>query len=225
VKPTGPVAEVGKSDPDRSAGGHRRSFFRELPVLLVVAFVLAVVIKTFVVQAFYIPSPSMEPTLQSGDRVLVNRNAYRFHPPRRGDIIVFSDPHPAAAGHQSWPSAAWHWITQGFGVSGGRDKDFIKRVIGLPGETVELHHGIVYIDGQPLKNEPYLNAIKDLRDWGPHRILPDHVFVLGDNRTDSGDSRYGLGDIPYDKVIGRAFILVWPPGRFHWLSGHPIPNP
>jgi signal peptidase I len=198
-----------------------RPLWQELPILLVIALALALLIKAFVVQAFYIPSASMEPTLQHGDRVLVNRNAYRFHPPRRGDIIVFSDPHPTTAPPHG-PAAVWDWVTQGLGVQHDPNKDFIKRVIGLPGETVELQHGTVYIDGKPLKDEPYLSPIKDFRNWGPHTVPADHLFVLGDNRTDSGDSRYGLGDIPYKNVIGRAFVLVWPPTRWSWLSAHPI---
>jgi signal peptidase I len=206
----GPEKQDQKSSP--------RKFVREASVTMAVAIVLAVLIKTFLLQAFYIPSESMEPTLRIGDRVLVNRVVYRFHPPRRGDVIVFSDPNPPPV-HRSALSAFRHWLTQGFGVSTNPEKDFIKRVIALPGETVEVRDGRVYIDGKPLKPEPYLSPLKETRSWGPHRVGPNSLFVMGDNRTMSGDSRYGLGDIPYDKVIGRAFVIIWPPGHWRWLAG------
>jgi signal peptidase I len=192
-------------------------FVRELPFLLIVAFALALVIKTFLVQAFFIPSESMENTLNPGDRVLVNKVVYHLHHPRRGDIIVFSDPNPAPHGRRNPVSAFWHWLTEGLGVSTSPEKDFIKRVIGLPGETLEGKDGTVYIDGKPLK-EPYIR-VKDVRPFGPVRVPAGSLFVMGDNRTDSKDSRYGLGFIPYDKVIGRAFVVIWPPSRIGWLHG------
>jgi signal peptidase I len=198
----------------RKAGGA----LRELPVLLLVAFVVALLIKAFLVQAFYIPSSSMENTLKIGDRVLVNKLVYHFHPPRRGDIIVFADPHPAEAQDRGAVSAFVHWLTEGLGVSSSPDKDFIKRVIGLPGDTIEMHRGVVQVNGKPL-NEPYLNPIQDLRDYGPVTVPANSLFVMGDNRTNSLDSRFTLGMIPYDKVIGRAFVVVWPPSRVGWLRG------
>jgi len=194
------------------------AFLKELPVLLLVAFVLALVIKTFLVQAFYIPSASMENTLQIGDRVLVNKLVYHFHPPRRGDIIVFEDPHPQAEPHRNPVSAFWHWLTEGLGVSSNPQKDFIKRVIGLPGDKVEMVRGQVLINGTPL-HEPYLNPVRDLRNYGPVTVPKDNLFVMGDNRTNSNDSRFLLGYIPYDKVIGRAFVIIWPPSRVRWLHG------
>jgi len=202
----------------------RFGFLKELPALLLVAFVLALIIKTFLVQAFYIPSGSMENTLLIGDRVLVNKVTYHFHDPRRGDIIVFADPHPAAGLHRSLPSAFWHWLTEGLGVSNSPDKDFIKRVIGLPGETVEVNQGVVFIDGHRLREPGYLNPIKDMSDFPPTRVPAGNLFVMGDNRTGSNDSRGTLGFIPLGKVIGRAFVIIWPPSRFHWLSGIHYPN-
>jgi signal peptidase I len=206
----------------RPKRGSKGSGWREIPRLILFAFIIALLLRSFVVQAFWIPSESMEPTLRPGDRVLVNRNAYRFHPPRRGDIIVFSDPHPEPS-HRNPVSAAWHWLVEGLGIERDPNKDFIKRVIGLPGETVELKRGVVFIDGKALQNEPYLSRVKEHRDWGPERVPKRRVFVLGDNRTQSGDSRYGLGMIPLDKIIGRAFIVLWPPGHWGWLSDKPIP--
>ncbi len=203
----------------KPAGERRRgSFLRELPVLLVIAFVIALLIKSFLVQAFYIPSPSMQPTLMVGDRVLVNKLAYVFHPPRRGDIIVFQDPHPGPQPHRNVVQAFVHWLTDGLGFTQSSQKDFIKRVIGLPGDTIEDSHGIVYVNGVPLRPEPYLSPIRDTSSSGPFHVPAGELFVMGDNRTDSLDSRYGLGYIPISKVIGRAFVVIWPPSRIRWLS-------
>jgi signal peptidase I len=194
------------------------AFLRELPVLLLVAFVLALLIKTFLVQAFYIPSASMEPTLQVGDRVLVNKLVYRFHPPRRGDVIVFEDPTPGPEDDQGALPAFWDWLTEGLGVSSNPEKDFIKRVIALPGETIEVKSGDVYIDGRKI-DEPYLHPFKDESDFEPVKVPPDSLFVMGDNRANSNDSRRSLGFIPYDKVVGKAFVIIWPPSRIGWLRG------
>jgi signal peptidase I len=199
------------------AKGPNLAFLRELPFLLLIAFLLALLIKTFVVQAFYIPSESMEPTLNVGDRVLVNKVVYHLHPPRRGDVIVFADPNPEAQPHRNPLSAFWHWLTEGLGVSTSPEKDFIKRVIGLPGDLLECKGGSVLINGKRLA-EPYIK-VKDDRPCGPYRVPANKLFVMGDNRLNSRDSRYGLGFIPYDKVIGRAFVIIWPPSRVGWLRG------
>ncbi|CAN5219485.1 hypothetical protein BH20ACT24_BH20ACT24_20370 [soil metagenome] len=197
----------------------RLAFLTELPALLFISLALALVIKTFVFQAFYIPSESMLPTLEVGDRVLVNKVGYHFHSPRRGDIIVFEDPHPGPEPDRSALSAFWQWLTEGLGVSSNPEKDFIKRVIGLPGETVEIRRGSVYIDGRELRDEPYVSSIADTSDSGPFEVPPEQLFVMGDNRTASSDSRTSLGYIPYDKVIGRAFVIIWPPSSLRWVSG------
>ena len=208
-----PVKARGASrDPMRAVLG----FFRELPGLLLLAFILALLIKTFLIQAFYIPSGSMEHTLDVGDRVLVNKVVYHIHPPRRGDIIVFSDPHPVAQAHRSPVSAFVHWLTDGLGISRDPNKDFIKRVIGLPGETVEVTHGVVLIDGKRL-SEHYLGPVISTADFTAHTVPRDRLFVMGDNRGDSNDSRGTLGDIPLDKLIGRAFVTIWPPSRIGLL--------
>ena len=226
VPPAGAPASDGGTHKQRSRRGNR-SFLQELPFLLLVAFVLALLIKSFLVQAFYIPSESMVPTLKVGDRVLVNKLTYRFHPPRRGDIIVFQDPHPPPQEHQNPVTGFFHWLGEGLGLSTSKDKDFIKRVIGLPGDTVQIKVvngvGVTYVNGVPLK-EPYLSPIKETRPFGPVTVPKDQLFVMGDNRTDSNDSRYGLGMIPMDKVVGRAFVIIWPPSRIRWLSGVHYPG-
>ncbi|HEY1331672.1 MAG TPA: signal peptidase I [Actinomycetota bacterium] len=193
------------------------SFAKELPVLLVLAFLLALLIKSFLLQAFYIPSASMEPTLMIGDRVLVNKVVYHFHPPRRGDIIVFEDPHGVTV-HRNPVSAFVHWITEGLGASQSPDMDFIKRVIGEPGDRIQVRDGAVFVNGTRLAPEPYVSPIRDHSNWGPRIVPAGELFVMGDNRTNSNDSRGTLGFIPIDKVVGRAFVIIWPPSRLHWLS-------
>jgi signal peptidase I len=189
------------------------SFLRELPVLIVLAFALAILLKTFVVQAFYIPSESMQPTLEPGDRVLVLK---LFDEPSRGDIVVFSDPKGGAGPDRGIVGGVVHWLSEALGFARPEDEDFIKRVIGLPGETVEIRNGRLFVNGQRVQ-EPYLTGPTDTRDFPPTRVPEDALFVLGDNRLNSNDSRFGLGFVPVDKVIGRAFVIIWPPSRAGWV--------
>ena len=130
-------------------------YLGELPVLVVIAFLIALMIKTFFLQAFFIPSGSMEPTLMPGDRVLVQKVSYYFHDPRRGDIIVFEDPHPGTGQDRGLVGGFFHWMFQGLGVQKPSNEDFVKRVIGLPGETISAHGGNVFVNGVKLR-EPYL---------------------------------------------------------------------
>jgi signal peptidase I len=192
-----------------------RRFVGSTPFLVLVALVVAIVVKTFLIQAFYIPSESMEPTLEVGDRVFVNKLAYDIGDLGRGDVIVFENPHPEQLPERGVVSGVLHWLGEGIGFAQPADEDFIKRVVGLPGETIEIRDNVVYIDGRPL-DEPYLTeaARRSNGDFPPTQIPPNHLFVMGDNRGNSGDSRYGLGLVPIEKVIGRAFIVIWPPSRF-----------
>jgi signal peptidase I len=202
-----------------------RRFLRELPALVLIALLLAIVIKTFLVQAFYIPSESMVPTLRVGDRVLVNRLAYRLGDIERFDVVVFSDPHPAPDEDRGVVGGFLHWLGQGTGVAKPAQEDFIKRVIALPGETWEIRDGAVFVNGVEL-SEPYLLGPPDERDFGPETVPEHSLFVLGDNRLHSCDSRFtpedagvcsGLGYVPEDNVIGQAFVVVWPPSDMGWL--------
>ena len=190
------------------------SFFRELPGLIVIAFALALLIKTFLVQAFFIPSESMVPTLQIDDRVLVNKLVYDFGEPQRFDIIVFENP-TAPEPDRGFFGALGHWLTEGLGFASAQDQDFIKRVIGLPGEEIEFRAGELFINGERVEQPA---NVRPTNDYGPETVPSDHVFVMGDNRARSEDSRGAFGPIPYDKIVGKAFVLLWPPSRLEFLS-------
>ena len=189
-----------------------KGFLKELPILIILALGLALLIKTFLVQAFYIPSPSMEPTLIPGDRVLVNKVGLDFHEPNRGDIVVFENPN-----FEREPQGALgrltSWLVEGLGFAQAPEEDFIKRVIGLPGETVEGKDGKVFVNGVAL-DEPYVNARTS--DFDPVTIPEGKIWVMGDNRANSSDSRV-FGAIELDSVVGRAFVKIWPPSRLGWL--------
>jgi signal peptidase I len=204
---------------DAPSRSRRRSWV-EIPVLLVIALAIAIVIKTFLIQAFYIPSISMSPTLERGDRILVCRICTRLGDVARGDIIVFSNPHPGPPTDRGVVGAAVHWLAEGIGVAQPENKDYIKRVIGLPGDVVELHEGTLYLNGTAM-DEPYLNPEVDTSPFGPVTVPDGMLFVLGDNRLHSGDSRFppptGLGFVGQDKVIGKAVVIVYPPSRWGWL--------
>jgi signal peptidase I len=224
LKPPGPLDtdEDAAPAPEKEPESHGvLGFLKELPVLIVLAFVLALLIKTFLVQAFYIPSASMEPTLMPGDRVLVNKLSPHFGMPSRGDIIVFENPHPTEEPDRNVIESFFHWVGEGLGLATPPNEDFIKRVIGLPGDTVELKQGITYVNGKPL-DEGYTMPLsaqqkKHEQPYPPTKVPPGKLFVLGDNRLNSNDSRYELGFVPLDKVIGKAFVTIWPPSRLGWL--------
>jgi signal peptidase I len=190
----------------------------ELPLLLIVAVVVALVLKAFVAQAFYIPSGSMEPTLEIGDRVVVSRVAYHLHEPRRGDVVVFpSVTEPRPEDHGLLPARLTRELLVGLGLREPAETELIKRVIGLPGETVEGRGGRVLINGQELA-EPYLAPDLATEEFPATTVPAGHVFVMGDNRLPrmSQDSR-AFGPIPIDSIVGRAVARVWPPGRLAYL--------
>ncbi|MGZ8582192.1 MAG: signal peptidase I [Actinomycetota bacterium] len=201
-----------KGDPKHAPKKHRNpvtQFLGELPGLIVMAFVLALLIKTFLVQAFFIPSGSMEPTLVPGDRVLVLKVPYYFSEPDRGDIIVFEDPDPSGVPDRGLVDGFFHWMFEGLGVQRPDSEDFIKRVVGTPGDVVSGREGQVYVNGEPI-DEPYLTQPTD--DFPKTKVPPGELFVMGDNRGNSLDSRFSLGFVPIDNVIGKAEIIIWPPG-------------
>lgn len=188
-----------------------RAFWKELPLLIIVALVVAVVIKTFLVQAFFIPSASMHDTLLEGDRVMVNKLAFRFGEPGHGDVIVFDSPLEESSDGENIFGAILRNIGESLGLS-TPDTALIKRVIALEGDTIEIRDNAVFINGTAI-DESYLTRNVRMPDFGPLQIPPDHVFVMGDNRNQSEDSRR-FGPIPESSIIGRAFVRVWPPSRW-----------
>ncbi|MEA2687380.1 MAG: signal peptidase [Actinomycetota bacterium] len=178
-------------------------------VLVVTAMVIAFVIKSFVAQAFFIPSGSMIPQLLVGDRVVVSKLAYRLHDPRRGDIVVFDNPtQTVTKDDKPLPERVFKGILESIGLSTPSTEEYIKRVIGLPGEVVEGKDGRVFVDGRELV-EPYLPQGPTTRDFAPVTLADDELWVMGDNRENSSDSRV-FGAIDESTVVGRAFVKVWP---------------
>lgn len=214
--PPPPVVEAAEEEKP-----HRKhSFFKELPVLVVIAFAIALLIKTFLLQAFYIPSASMEPTLKIGDRVLVEKVSYRIGEPSRGDVVVFEkDLSAVVADAPEEEQSLWEKVTDSFkglfGFPTGTAQDFIKRVIGVEGDRVEGKDGKVFVNGQAI-DEPYLPEGASTLAFPPIEVPEDTIFVMGDNRNNSDDSR-NFGPIPVDTVVGHAFILIWPPADFGTL--------
>jgi signal peptidase I len=217
--------------PSAPARPRHKHFWRELLIIVAVAAALTLMVKGFVAQVYKIPTGSMENTLQVGDRVLVNKLIYRFRGVARGDIIVFS-------GQDSWgPDAPapsnngfvrlWDDVLSDIGLQSSQTY-YIKRVIGLPGDRVGCcTDGKVTVNGVPLNETSYLYP-GDAPSF-PFKTVtvpPGHLWVMGDHRGDSADSRYhasapGLGAIPEDEVVGRAFLIIWPPSKFRDL---PIPS-
>ncbi len=187
--------------PARKGGGYR--WVLEWAIILMAVLICTVLLRTYVVQSFFIPSPSMYPTLQVGDRIMVDKLSYHLHSVHRGDIVVFKRP---PLEQQDFP-------------------DLVKRVIGLPGETISAKDGHVYID-QKLLAEPWLppgagsytgalpgDPNQQFNLPGPVVIPAGEYYVMGDNRTDSEDSRF-FGPIPQSLIVGRAVAVVWPLSHF-----------
>lgn len=212
------------------------SLLKELPVLLIIAFGLAVLIKTFLFQAFFIPSGSMEPTLHgctgcSGDRVLVNKIVYYFGDPEPGDIVVFEGPETWAPEVQiaepaNWFSSVLATLGRAIGVGPPNEKDYVKRVVAVGGQTVECcdANGRVLVDGVPV-DEPYIVTDNPLasRSFEPITVPEGRLWVMGDNRAGSADSRSHRtdkysGTVAVDDVIGKAAVIVWPFSRFTMLD-------
>jgi signal peptidase I len=219
--------------------GKDGSFWKELPLLIGVALVLALVIKAFAVQAFYIPSASMENTLQIGDRVLVSKIVYHTRDIHRGDIVVFNgldswDPEVQVAEPTNPVSKVFAAVGRAFGVVPG-EKDYIKRVIGVPGDRVKCcdRQGRVTVNGVGLNEQSYLYTDQATRQQNrpsekefDFTVPEGRLWVMGDHREVSYDSRQHTGDvgggsIPESRVIGRAFVVVWPVSRAKVL---PIPT-
>lgn len=223
------LQQSGPRRPGRNRKPKGRSFWKELPVLIVVALVLALVIKTYAIQAFYIPSGSMQDTLQIGDRVLINKVVYHTRSIARGDIVVFN-------GDGSWdygqPQGSTNIFSKFIGdlqdiVGANHDSDvYIKRVIGVPGDHVACCNaqGKVTVNGVPLTEGSYLYP-GNAPSTTPFNITvpPGRLWVMGDHRAISYDSRGhmgqpGGGTVPEKSVMGRAFVIIWPPSRWRSLD-------
>jgi signal peptidase I len=257
-----PVVAVGERseayDPERPAppplarARHRRmpSFWKELPILVGVAIILALLIKTFLVQAFFIPSGSMEQTLHIGDRVLVNKVVYHLRDPHRGEIVVFdtkgtgfegSGSDFAACGNSNFIVDGARSVQRFLGVGSCGDNDFIKRVIAIPGDTVQCCtvDNKVIVNGKPLTEKylfednheafcaapegsliPAVTGSACGADAKPVVVPKGKYWVMGDHRGDSDDSRPN-GFVPGNKIVGRAFVRVWPVSRIGFLH---VPN-
>ena len=207
-----------------SADDSFTSFLKELPILLLIAFGLAFLLRTFVVQVFFIPSESMVPTLQVDDRIVVEKISYLFDGPDRGDVVVFAGEEGFATADESGVQRVVRGVGQVLGVVPVDAKDLVKRVIGLPGDEVVLEDGQVSVNGVPL-DEPYAELDQDDGQW---TVPEGELFVLGDNRSNSADSRSSLGFVELDNIVGRAVLKIWPLDRFGPIEGsdHPdIPAP
>lgn len=167
------------------------SFFREMAICSLQVIVLTLIIINFIGRVSIVQGQSMYPSLDTNNRIIVNLFTYRFHEPKRGDIIVFSCP-------------------------GNPQKDYIKRVIGLSGEEVLIRDGVVYIDGKSL-DEPYIANTYDVGDMESVKLASDEIFVLGDNRENSEDSRV-WGPISMKRIRGKATMRFWPPESFGWFK-------
>lgn len=203
-----PSLETGDDEAPRKK---RRSILTELPFLLLIALVLAVLVKTVAFQAFFIPSESMQNTLQINDRVLVNKISYRIGDPQRGDVVVF-DRTPDT--DESLFGAVLRNLAESIGLK-TPEADLIKRVIGLPGETVEIRDSTVLIDGVAI-DEPYLSEITRTSRMDALTIPEDEYFVMGDNRRRSLDSR-SFGTVSRNEIVGKAFVIIWPTSRWGGL--------
>jgi signal peptidase I len=237
----GTLASARASEPDTDAGEpgegapaakrkKKRSLGRELLTIVLAAAVLTLLVKAFVVQVYRIPSASMENTLQVGDRVLVNKVVYHFRGIARGDVIVFSGQDswgPDAPPPSSDPVVRFaDDLLSGLGLYSNQTY-YIKRVIGLPGDHVVCcdAQGRVTVNGVPLNEGSYVYPGNPPSFKFSEVVPPGHVWVMGDHRSDSDDSRYHSGDpgggaIPENEVVGRAFLIIWPPSQIRDL---PIP--
>jgi signal peptidase I len=220
--------------PNRSVGARILSQVAELPILILIAFLIAVVIKTFLVQAFFIPSESMQPTLKVGDRVLVEKVSYLLGSAGQGDVVVFA----RNVFGKKRPDVPWYRDVQNYvrellGLPTGSEEDYIKRVVGVGGDVITYVGSPrqLTVNGEEIE-EPYIRGGQDrssstittgnckryelqVADDGC-RVPAGTVFVMGDNRNNSADSR-SIGPVDEDKIVGRAFVVIWPISNFGGL--------
>lgn len=211
-------------------------FLRDLAIIFIIAVLVSFLVKTFLIRSFYIPSGSMEHTLEKNDRIIVNELEPALIPIQRGDVVVFRDPggwlpaKPEAAVNPVAEGIDWLLSLVGLSTSDSEDH-LIKRVIGLPGDHVECCNalGQLSVNGSPL-SEPYVTLphgdINVSRDPFDVTVPKGSLWVMGDNRYNSADSRYnrdkpGNGFVPIEDVVGRALVISWPIDRWSWLDNYP----
>jgi signal peptidase I len=213
--PAGEDEPPGERKEQRSSE-HWIALILEFSVLFIIALVIAIYLQAFAIKPFMIPSPSMEPTLQEGDRVLVDRVIYHFRKPRRGEVIVFRfDPNNTANWTQGSNgfTRSLDLLAEILNITHQESLQFIKRVVGVGGDTVELRDGALYINGEPYEADYQYVQDKDNGKW----VVPEGtVMVMGDNRPNSNDSRR-WGFVPLQAVIGRGVLIWWPPSRWATL--------
>lgn len=200
-----------------NSGQHWMGAALEVAVLFITALVLAIFLQAFFVKPYMIPSPSMEPTLKKGDRVMVDRITYHFRKPRKGEIIVFrfnpNDPANHTQGSNPL-SRSLDILAEVLNVTHQESVPFIKRVVGVEGDVVELREGRLFVNGEPYPVD--YEFVSDGSNWGPEEVPMGTVMVMGDNRPNSNDSRK-WGFVPLGSVIGRAVFIWWPPSRWSGL--------
>ncbi|MGL4172603.1 MAG: signal peptidase I [Actinomycetota bacterium] len=206
----------------------RPRWLHEVLVMVILALLVTAVIRTFVLQVFVIPSGSMEPTFRAGDRVAVSKLSYRWGEIKRGDVIIFDGQNSFVAGESSSSSKGMAGIVRAVGSAVGvspSQRDFTKRVVGLPGDRVSCCDvaGRITVNGQPLE-EPYIfPGDVPSTDQFDVTVPPGRLWVMGDHRSNSADSRAHLGDpgggtVPVDRVVGKVVFRVWPPSRIGGLD-------
>jgi signal peptidase I len=221
VKPPAQPPADPPTDQDGEDAGKKQpgalAVVRETVVLVALAILLAVVFKTFLVAAFYIPSGSMESTLNVSDRVLVEKVSYRFGDVQNGDVVVFvhDDPGLEPTGPSNPVARFFSSLGQAIGLVPPSDRDFIKRVVGVPGDEIDCDGRHLLRNGMPV-DEPYLDPGVTTDGCKTTKVKPGELYVMGDNRSNSQDSR-SFGVIDRSDVVGRAFVRIWPLTHVGWL--------
>jgi signal peptidase I len=236
TEPSTRAESVGKDQRRKTRGV--KLFIRDIVLIFLAAIIISIGIKTFLIRSFYIPSESMQDTLQVNDRIIVNELVPKLVPLQHGDVVVFRDPGGWLTGQPPAPQqnafvGAVDWVLSVVGLSAPDSNDhLIKRVIGLPGDKVACCNafGQMTVNGIPLDESAYVklpdNVTRVAANDFSITVPKDRLWVMGDNRYDSADSRANAdtpskGFVPYDDVVGRAFIISWPANRWTWLDDYP----
>ncbi len=235
IDPATSTADVAETQRRKNRGV--KLFIRDIVLIFLAAIIISVGIKAFLIRSFYIPSASMQNTLQIDDRIIVNELVPKMIAVQHGDVVVFKDPGgwlpPTVPVQQNAFAAGVDWVLSVVGLSAPDSNDhLIKRVIGLPGDKVACCNafGQMTVNGIPLNEQAYLKlppgVTKASGDDFSVTVPANRLWVMGDNRYDSKDSRYNRstpsgGFVPIDDVVGRAFVVSWPSSHWTWLDNYP----